>query len=194
MHKTLITIASGNPKKVSEIEAMLGPLEINVQRQPDHLDEEEIGSTYLENALIKAKAAAQLTKTWTIADDSGLEVDALNGAPGIYSARFAENNEEKIKKLLKELSENPYRSARFKSTMVLCDPLGNHVHDSEGICWGEILTKPAYAHGEFESLFWVREANCTYGELNQEQLTRLGSRGKAARALAPHLRRELDLD
>ncbi len=173
---------------------MLGPLPIIVQRQPDYLDEEETGSTYLENALIKAKAAAKLTKTWTIADDSGLEVDALNGAPGIYSARFAESNEEKIKKLLQELSENPYRSAKFKSTMVLCDPKGNHINDSEGICWGELLTKPAYAHGEFESLFWVREANCTYGELSQEQLLRLGSRGKAARALAPYLREALGLN
>ncbi len=173
---------------------MLGPLPLQVQRQPDNFEVEETGSTYIENAILKAKAAADLTNTWTIADDSGLEVDALNGAPGIYSARFAETNEEKLKKLLQQLDENPYRSARFRSVMVLCDPKGNHVHDAEGTCWGEILKKPAYSQGEFESIFWVREANCTYGELNQEQLTRLGSRGKAARALAPYLLRELGLE
>ena len=99
MNKPLITIASGNPKKVAEIEAMLGPLPIEVKRQPSSLDVEETGKTYFENALLKAKAAAKLTKSWTIADDSGLEVDALNGAPGLFSARYAKSNEAKLKKL-----------------------------------------------------------------------------------------------
>ncbi len=194
MNRPLLTIASGNPRKVAEIEAMLGPLPIKVQRQPDNFSVEETGSTYLENAILKAKAVSRLTQNWTIADDSGLEVDALNGAPGIYSARFAENNEKKLKKLLTQLADNPYRSARFRSVMVLCDPKGNHIYDAEGTCWGEILKKPAYSKGEFESLFWVREAKCTYGELNQEQLIRLGSRGKAARLLAPYLLKELGLN
>ena len=173
---------------------MLGPLPVDVQRQPSHLNVEETGSTYLENALLKAKAAATITHNWTIADDSGLEVDVLNGAPGIYSARFADSNEAKLKKILTAIGESPYRSARFCSVMVLCDPEGNHIKDSEGICWGELLKAPAYPNGEFESLFWVREANCTYGELNQEQLSKIGSRGKAARALAPYLRKELNIN
>ena len=191
--RPLITIASGNQTKVAEIEAMLGPLPVEVQKQPNTLIVEETGSTYLENALLKAKAAAKITNSWTIADDSGLEVDLLDGAPGIYSARFATNNEQKIKKILDELGQSPYRSAKFRSVMVLCDPKGNHIKDSEGICWGEILKEPAYPNGEFESLLWVREAKCTYGELNQQQLSRLGSRGKAARALAPFLRKELGI-
>ncbi len=166
---------------------MLGPLPLEVQRQPSQIDVEETGSTYLENALLKACTAAKATNTWTIADDSGLEVDALDGDPGIFSARFAKTNDEKIKKILAALNESPYRSARFCSVMVLCDPNGKLIKDAEGICWGELLKAPAYSGGEFESLFWVREANCTYGELSTEQLTRLGSRGKAARILAPHL-------
>ena len=194
MDKPLLTIASGNPKKVAEIESMLGPLPIRVQRQPENFSVEETGSTYLDNAILKAKAVSQLTHTLTIADDSGLEVDFLNGSPGIYSARFAKNNEEKLKKLLNQLAESPYRSARFRSVMVLYDENGNQIFDAEGICWGEILKKPAYSQGEFESIFWVREANCTYGELNKEQLSRLGSRGKAARALAPYLLKELGLN
>ncbi len=191
MNKPLLTIASGNAKKVAEIEAMLGPLPIELFPKPDGFDVEETGSTYLENALLKASSTAKVTNTWTIADDSGLEVDALDGAPGIYSARFAESNEEKIKKILQTLEGNPYRSARFCSVMVLCDPEGNYVHDAEGICWGEILKEPAYPKGEFESIFWVKEANCTYGELSEIQLSKIGSRGKAARALAPKFLKEL---
>ena len=194
MNRPLLTIASGNPRKVAEIEAMLGPLPIKIQRQPANFSVEETGSTYIENAILKAKAVSELTHTWTIADDSGLEVDALNGAPGIYSARYAENNEQKLKKLLTQLADNPYRSARFCSAMVLFDPNGNNIYEAEGTCWGEVLRKPAYPEGEFESLFWVREANCTYGELTQEQLSRLGSRGKAARELAPYLLKELGLN
>ncbi len=193
LNKPLLTIASGNPQKVAEIEAMLGPLPLIIQRQPSDLHVEETGSSYLENALLKAKAAARVTQNWTIADDSGLEVDALNGEPGIYSARFAKTNEEKLTKILASLSDNPYRSARFHSVMVLCNPLGELIKDAEGICWGEILHSPAYKGGEFESLLWVREAKCTYGEFNQEQLSRLGSRGKAARAIAPSLRDALGL-
>ena len=173
---------------------MLGPLPIEVQRQPDDLEVEETGSTYLENALLKAKAAAKRTGSLTIADDSGLEVDALNGEPGIYSARFAQNNEQKIKKLLTSLGDSPYRSARFCSVMVLCDLNGRLLKDATGICWGELLKRPAYPGGEFDSLFWVKEAHCTYGEMNHEQLSRLGSRGKAARQLAPCLRTLMGLD
>ncbi len=189
-----LTIASGNPKKVDEIERMLGPLPIEVCRQPKYLDVEETGSSYGENAFLKAKAAAIATGNFAIADDSGLEVDVLNGAPGIFSARFAESNEAKITKLLEALEGNPYRSARFCSVMVLCDSKGNLINEAQGTCWGELLKAPAYPNGEFESLFWVKEANCTYGELNSEQLTRLGSRGKAARILAPSLKEALGLN
>ena len=192
--KPLLTIASGNPKKVAEIEAMLGPLPLRIQRQPNDLEVEETGSTYLENALLKAKAAAKITKTWVIADDSGLEVDVLNCAPGIYSARFAKTNKEKLSKILQALGDSPYRSARFHSVMTLCDPEGHPIKHAEGICWGEMLKAPAYQGGEFESLFWVKEAQCTYGELTQEQLSKLGSRGKAARAIAPYLLKTFQLD
>ena len=78
--------------------------------------------------------------------------------------------------------------------MVLCDPKGDLIKDAEGICWGEILHSPSYQGGEFDSLLWVREAQCTYGEFTHEQLTKLGSRGKAARAIAPSLRRAFGLD
>ena len=176
----VLTIASGNPRKVSEISEMLDVLSLRVEKQPEYLNVEETGSNYFENALLKAKAASLETKTWALADDSGLEVDYLDGRPGIYSARYAKTNDEKVKKLINELSDSPYRSARFISCMVLCDPLGNLVKETTGICWGEILKNPQYPNGEFESIFWVKEANCVYGELSQSQLSKLGSRGKAA--------------
>ena len=191
--RTLI-IASGNPHKVAEIESMLGPIDVDVQRQPADLDVEETGSTYLENARLKASAAAARTGCCALADDSGLEVDALDGAPGLYTARLAASDAEKLSKLKLAMADIPYRSARFRSAMVLCSPEGDCDEQSEGICWGELLCEPAYPGGGIESLFWVREAGCSYGELNPSQLSKLGSRGKAARALAPGLRRRLQLD
>jgi len=188
-----LIIASGNPVKVAEIEAMLSPLDLEVSLQPADLDVEETGSTYLENASLKAVAASKRTNSWCLADDSGLEVDALNQAPGLYSARYAEGNQAKIEKLLGELRGTPYRSACFRSTMVLCSPDGDCVASADGVSWGEILHKPAYAGGGFESLLWIREAGCSYGEMNPAQLSRLGSRGKAARALATELKRHLRL-
>ena len=193
MNIPTLTIASGNHNKVSEISEMLDVLSLKVEKQPDDLNVEETGATYFDNALLKAKAASLATKTWTLADDSGLEVDFLDGRPGIYSARYAKTNVEKLKKLINELSDTPYRSAKFISCMVLCDPEGNLVKDSTGICWGEILREPKYPNGEFESVFWVKEANCVYGELNQSQLSKLGSRGKAARNIAPFLKKEIGL-
>ena len=191
--KPILTIASGNPQKVSEIYEMLNVLYLEVNKQPNYLNVEETGVTYAENAFLKAKAAAIETKTWALADDSGLEVDILEGRPGIYSARYANTNAEKIDKLINELGDTPYRSAKFISCMVLCDPNGKLVKETTGICWGEILKKPKYPNGEFESIFWVKEANRVYGELNDSQLSKLGSRGKAARELAPFLINELGL-
>ena len=136
---------------------------------------------------MKSKAAAALTNSWTIADDSGLEIDSLGNAPGIFSARLANTNEKKIEKILTALGDSPYRSAKVCSVMVLCSNSGEIIQNTIGICWGEILKEPAYPNGEFESLFWVRETNCTYGELNNAQLSKHGSRGKAARELAPYL-------
>ena len=118
MNIPTLTIASGNHKKVSEISEMLNVLSLKVEKQPYDLNVEETGATYFENALLKAKAASLATKTWTLADDSGLEVDFLDGRPGIYSARYAKTNVEKLKKLINELSDTPYRSAKFISCMV----------------------------------------------------------------------------
>ena len=194
MNKSVLVIASGNNRKVSEISDMLNVLNLIVQKQPDTLNVEETGKSYLENAFLKAKAAATETNSWALADDSGLEVDYLDGRPGIYTARYAKSKIEKLNKLIKEMGNTPYRSAKFISCMVLCDPNGKLVKETTGISWGEILKEPKYPNGEFESIFWIREANCVYGELNQSQLKKLGSRGKAARELSPFLKEALRLN
>ena len=98
----VLVIASGNRHKVAEIGAMLAAVDLEVRQQPDGLEIEETGLTYAENARLKAEAVASLTGQWALADDSGLEVDALDGAPGIYSARYAPTDPERIARLLQD--------------------------------------------------------------------------------------------
>jgi non-canonical purine NTP pyrophosphatase (RdgB/HAM1 family) len=189
----VLVIASGNAYKVAEITAMLDAVELEVRQQPQGLEIEETGSTYLENARLKATEVARLTGQWALADDSGLEVDALAGAPGLYSARYAPTDHERIHRLLQELGRTPYRSASFNSAMVLADPAGQVVLEAQGICRGEILTAPAGHGGGYDPIFWVREAGMTYAQMGQHLKDKLGSRGKAARALAPGLKQRLGL-
>ena len=160
-----LVIASGNASKVAEISAMLDAVGLDVLQQPDGLEIEETGSTYLENARLKACSVARLTGAWALADDSGLEVDALGGAPGLYSARYAPTDHERVHRLLKELGETPYRSASFNSAMALADPNGDAVLEAQGICRGEILTAPDGHGAGYDPIFWVREAEMTYARM-----------------------------
>ena len=191
--RPVLLIASGNAYKVAEITAMLDAVDLDVARQPDGLEIEETGHTYLENARLKASTVAQLTGEWALADDSGLEVDALAGAPGLFSARYAPTDHERIHRLLHELGATPYRSASFNSAMALADPSGVVRLEAQGICRGEILTAPDGHGGGYDPIFWVREAGMTYAQMGQHLKIKLGSRGKAARALAPQLKQLLGL-
>ncbi|MFM2159135.1 MAG: RdgB/HAM1 family non-canonical purine pyrophosphatase [Cyanobacteriota bacterium] len=191
--RPVLVIASGNSHKVAEISAMLDAVDLLVDRQPEGLEIEETGATYLENARLKAETVARLTGHWALADDSGLEVDALGGAPGLYSARYAPTDHERIHRLLQELGPTPYRSASFNSAMVLADPSGRTALEAEGICRGEILTAPDGHGGGYDPIFWVREAGMSYARMGPHLRNRLGSRGKAARNLAPGLKRLLGL-
>ena len=189
-----LLIGTNNKGKLREIKSLLPKkIQIYSTSQFNLKSPVENGKSFKENSLIKSKYFSKKTGLICLADDSGLEVDFLEGKPGIFSARYAKNNSEKLKKLLNELGDTPYRSARLISCMVLCNPNGELVKETTGICWGEILKKPKYPNGEFESIFWVKEANKVYGELNDSQLSKLGSRGKAARELAPFLKKELGL-
>jgi non-canonical purine NTP pyrophosphatase (RdgB/HAM1 family) len=185
----VLVIASGNPSKVAEIGAMLEAVDLEVHQQPQDLEIEETGSTYAENARLKAEMVARLTGHWALADDSGLEVAALDGAPGLYSARYAPTDRERVHRLLQALGDSPYRSGRFVTAMALADPSGMTVLESEGVCHGHILQHPDGPGSGYDSIFHVREAGCSYARMGDHLRNRLGSRGKAARALAPGLRR-----
>ncbi|MCS5705582.1 MAG: RdgB/HAM1 family non-canonical purine NTP pyrophosphatase [Cyanobacteriota bacterium] len=190
---SVLVIASGNPHKVEELRAMLELVDLEVRQQPQGLEIEETGSTYLENARLKAETVASLTGHWALADDSGIEVDALNGAPGVFSARYAPTDHERIHRLLHEMGDTLYRGASFRSAMVLANPAGESVLEAEGECRGRILRVPD-GHGPgYDSIFHVREAGCSYARMGAHLKSKLGSRGKAARALAPGLKQLLGL-
>lgn len=189
-----LVIASGNPRKVAEIGAMLAVVDLEVLAKPVGLEIEETGATYADNARLKAETVARLTGEWALADDSGLEVDALDGRPGLHSARYAPTDHERIHRLLRDIADSLYRGAGFVSAMALADPTGRIVAESQGLCRGLILRAPDGHGSGYDSIFWVREAGCSYARMGEHQKSRLGSRGKAARALAPALRRCLGLD
>lgn len=184
---SVLVIASGNPHKVAEIAAMLSDLQLDVHQQPKGLEIEETGTTYAANARLKAETVAKLTGAWALADDSGLEVDALGGAPGIVSARYGNSDPERIARVLRELDNSPYRSASFNSAMALANPQGITVLEAQGVCRGEILSAPQGHGGGYDPIFWVREAGCTYADLPEHLRLKLGSRGKAARQMAAEL-------
>ncbi|WP_165725179.1 RdgB/HAM1 family non-canonical purine NTP pyrophosphatase [Pseudoalteromonas sp. SA25] len=196
MTKTLV-LATGNPGKVNELANMLSPLNINVVPQSDfNVDEvAETGTTFVENAIIKARHAAKITGMPAIADDSGLEVDGLNGAPGVYSARFAgpgASDQDNIDKLLVDLGDNPIRSARFWCVLVLM----RHADDPTPlICsasWeGEItLTQNGSGGFGYDPVFFVAEKNCTSAELTKEQKNAVSHRGQALQKLLLELQQK----
>lgn len=190
----VLVIASGNLHKVAEIGGMLSALELDVRSQPRDLEIEETGATYAENARLKAETVAVLTGQWSLADDSGVEVDALNGRPGIHSARYAPSDHERIHRLLMELGDSLYRGAAFVSAMALADPQGLIRAESEGICHGRILREPVGQGAGYDPIFHVPQAGTSYACMSEHLRSRLGSRGKAARAIAPRLRRLLGLE
>ncbi len=191
---TSLVIASGNPHKVAEISAMLDLPGLEVLPQPPGLEIEETGSTYAANARLKAETVARLTGAWALADDSGLEVDSLDGRPGLFSARYAPSDPERVERLLRELGDSLFRGASFNSAMALADPSGATVLEAQGISRGTILRQPEGTGAGYDPIFYLREAGCSYARLPFHQRLRLGSRGRAARAMAPGMRRLLGLE
>ncbi|VAW84666.1 Nucleoside 5-triphosphatase RdgB (dHAPTP, dITP, XTP-specific) [hydrothermal vent metagenome] len=187
-----IVLASGNRGKVREIGALLADLKFEVVPQSDFdiTEAEETGLTFVENAIIKARHAACLTGLAAIADDSGLEVDALNGAPGIYSSRFAgidATGQQNLEKLLIDLGEIPEteRTARFQCVIVY---LEHEADPTPIICqgsWeGRILFESHGTNGfGYDPVFYVPDHNCTSAELPPEVKNGLSHRGKALKQL-----------
>ncbi len=191
-----IVLASNNPGKVREINQMLAGLHLTVKPQSEFgvPEAEETGLTFVENALLKARNASRLTGLPAIADDSGIEVDVLNGAPGIYSARFAgkgASDEQNLRKLLTDLAAvaEEERTARFQCLMVY---LRHEFDPTPVICqgtWeGRILFEPRGSNGfGYDPIFFVPTHNCSSAELPPEVKNKLSHRGQALRALVAAL-------
>ena len=191
-----IVLASSNPGKVREINQLLADLDLQVQPQSEYgvEDAEETGLTFVENAILKARNAAQHTGLPAIADDSGIEVDALNGAPGIYSARFAgagASDQDNLEKLLTDLQGIPEagRSARFQCLLVYL----RHATDPpplicQGTWEGRILAEPRGEHGfGYDPVFYVPTHDCSSAELPPQVKNALSHRGQALRKLVSTL-------
>ncbi len=189
----LLVIASSNPNKLEEITAMLSPMEVTLVAQPEGLVVEETGRSFGENARLKATTVAKLTGEWTMADDSGLVVDALHGAPGVYSARYGPDAASRQARLLAELEGHLYRAASVISALALANPQGQVVLEAEGECRGEILSHPRGTGKGYEAIFWIRALGCSYGELSTNQKLKFSSRGRAVRSVAPKIQHLLNL-
>lgn len=185
-------LATGNPGKVTELAAMLAPwgCEIIPQTRLGVSDAEETGLTFIENAILKARHAAMQTGLPAIADDSGLAVDALGGAPGIYSARFAgtsATDADNVQLLLEKMAAVPVgqRQAQFHCVLVYL----RHANDptpliSHGVWAGEIALTPKGSHGfGYDPIFWLPELGLMSAELEKAQKAQLSHRGKALQLL-----------
>jgi XTP/dITP diphosphohydrolase len=185
---TILVVATGNPGKLKEIQDYLTPLGWELQLKPAELEVEETGTTFAENAALKASQVAKVTGQWAIADDSGLEVAALHGAPGVYSARYGPTDAACIARLLQELDGNLNRSARFVCSMAIAQPNGAIVLQAEGCCPGEILLAPQGTGGfGYDPVFYIPDLNLTFAEMSAEHKRSISHRGQAFAALIPQL-------
>ena len=186
----LLVVATGNPGKLREMQAYLADSGWELTIKPENLDVEETGETFAENACLKASETAKFTGNWAIADDSGLAVNALNGAPGVYSARYGNNDTERIGRLLRELGDEKNRQARFVCAIAVANPQGEIVIQSEGICQGEILFAPSGDSGfGYDPVFYVPEKQLTFAQMTTDLKKSISHRGNAFQALVPQLRK-----
>ena len=186
-----IILATQNQGKIREFQELLADEDIEVlslQAIPNWEDVEEDGETFADNAALKARAAVRRTGLIALADDSGLEVDALNGAPGVYSARFAgepkddERNNDKLLLLLETVSEEK-RRARFRCALVMVTPEGEE-YLTEGTAEGLILRERRGSDGfGYDPLFYVPEFAQTMAELTLNEKNKLSHRARAFREM-----------
>lgn len=185
-----LCVATGNQNKVKEIRSLLSKYGVEVSGLPPGTEmPAETGNDFRENARIKAHFGFQLTGLPTLADDSGLEVEALNGGPGVHSARYAGEggDEANNAKLLMALKGVENRRARFRCSMVLLTKATSI--EVDGSCAGEILDSPRGGGGfGYDPLFWIPELGKTTAELTAEEKNRISHRGRALANLVAQLR------
>lgn len=185
---TPLIVATGNPGKLQEMQAYLTELPCELRLKPPELDIEETGTTFAENACLKATQVAQALGAWAIADDSGLAVDALDGAPGVYSARYGETDGDRIQRLLNALEGEANRRAQFVCVIAIARPDGAIALQAEGICPGEVLTHPRGTGGfGYDPIFFVPDQQMTFAEMPAAVKHQVSHRGRAFAQLIPQL-------
>ncbi len=195
----ILLVATRNPGKAREYAQLLHDLDLEIVTL-DQVgitdDVAETGTTFAENALLKARAYAACSSLLTLADDSGLEVDALSGAPGVFSARYGGpglDDRGRYELLLRALRDVPDadRSARFHCTIALASPDGREA-TVDGACEGRITRAPRGQHGfGYDPVFWVDSESCTMAELPTERKNQISHRAAAARGAIIILRKWL---
>lgn len=190
-----LLLASQNPGKLIEMKFILQDLPIEIITPADlglDLHVEENGQTYASNAALKAKAFMQASGLIALGDDSGLEVDALDGAPGLFSARYAPgpnaDDGDRRNFLLKNLLPHPRPwTARFRATVAIAQPNGE-IHFSEGVCEGEIIPEERGDGGfGYDPIFYLSDTACTMAELPEEKKNHLSHRARALAKARPVL-------
>ncbi|EKE03115.1 MAG: hypothetical protein ACD_20C00259G0015 [uncultured bacterium] len=188
---TKLVLATNNKNKVKEIENILQGTNIEIVEVEGDFNPHETGKNFQENAYIKAYEAAKIMNIPAIADDSGLVIDVLGGLPGVHSARFAENDEKRIEKVLNTLQYEKYenRAAKFVCVMVIVSPEGETLHSCTGTCEGYIIDKPVGEHGfGYDPIFYIPELNATMAQLSMEEKNKISHRAKALRCMLDWLK------
>ena len=193
-----LLVATHNEGKVREIKDLLAGLPLGVRwlsEFPHITEAEETGATFLENAVLKARHYSSASGLLTLSDDSGLEVEALGGAPGVHSARYGGKSlpyTEKMARLLEEVAgagDERGRRARFVCVIALADPSGDEINTFEGVCEGRLADAPEGSGGfGYDPLFIPDGHERTFGELPQEVKQTLSHRARALEQAARHLR------
>ena len=187
-----IVFATGNPHKLQEINEISRDSGIEFVLPPVDFDPDETGTTFEENSYIKAKEAALLSNCIALADDSGLCVDALNGEPGIHSARYAETPQARIDKLLNNLTNVSNRKAKFVCAMTLVDEFGNVLDKEIGECYGEIATEQSGTNGfGYDPVFVVDGYGVTMAEMSEDLKNSISHRANALSKIISYVQSEL---
>ena len=184
-----LVLASNNQGKISEFRKLLSHLPLKIIGKPKEIDVAETGVTFIENARLKAIEVAEFTGQWALADDSGLCVDALGGAPGVHSARYASHDEGRINRLLEELKSAEKRTAYFSSAICIAGPGRRILLEVEAQCMGNITHSPRGKNGfGYDPIFEVGGVGYTFAEMSIDQKKLFSHRGKAFSLLEPRLK------
>ena len=181
-------LASKNKGKIEEYKKLLAGVNCKLLLQPESLEVEEDGLTFRDNAIKKASEVSRKTNNFSIADDSGICIEALGGKPGIYSSRYAENDQKRIERVLRELDGVQNRSAFFIANICVCSPNGEVIIESEAKCHGNIILDPRGKSGfGYDPIFEESSTRLTFAEMNNDIKDSCSHRGKALKKIIPDL-------